>query len=452
MTPSDAGDGDGVVREVVQVPLPTSFGVFEARVFEHRSGGVYLALVAGDIGDGHDVLTRLHSECLTGDVLGSLRCDCGMQLRQALRILNAEGRGVLVYVTGHEGRGIGLVNKLRAYVEQDDGADTVDANLRLGLPVDSRDYGPAAAVLDALGVRSIRLLTNNPRKVASLQAAGLVIAGTAALATAPNTRNDGYLRTKERRMGHMQPRGVQVGETMVRADAPALDATALLGDVRPRNRRPYITLKYAQSLDGRIATGTGDSKWISGESERRVSHALRAACDAVLVGVGTIVHDDPQLTVRMVAGTSPMRVVLDATLRIPDSARVLEPEAATTVVTTSRSSADDRARLRARGVRVEVVPPSADGVDLPSALAVLRDAGTASMLVEGGSRVITSMLAAGVADRLLVGVAPVLIGEGTSAVGPLGVSVVADAIRLERRSIHVLDDDVLLAWDVAAQT
>jgi riboflavin biosynthesis pyrimidine reductase len=126
--------------------------------------------------------------------------------------------------------------------------------------------------------------------------------------------------------------------------------------------------------------------------------------------------------------------------------------AATTVDTSSRWSADDRARLRARGVRVEVVPPSADGVDLPSALAVLRDAGTASMLVEGGSRVITSMLAAGVADRLLVGVAPVLIGEGTSAVGPLGVSVVADAIRLERRSIHVLDDDVLLAWDVAAQT
>jgi GTP cyclohydrolase II len=452
MTASDADDGAAVLREVVRVPLPTSFGVFEARVFEHRSGGVYIALVAGDIGDGHEVLARLHSECLTGDVLGSLRCDCGMQLRQALRVLNAEGRGVLVYVTGHEGRGIGLVNKLRAYVEQDGGADTVDANLRLGLPVDSRDYRPGAAVLDALGVRSVRLLTNNPQKVTSLRTAGITVAETIALATAPNTRNDGYLRTKERRMGHVHPRGEQVGETAVSADAPALDATVLLGDVRPRDRRPYIVLKYAQSLDGRIATRTGDSRWISGESERRVSHALRAACDAVLVGVGTVLHDDPELTVRMVAGTSPMRVVLDATLRIPLSSRVLGPDAATTVVTTSRSPDAARAELRARGVRVEVVPASADGVDLPAALAVLRDTGTASMLVEGGSRVITSMLAAGVADRLLVGVAPVVIGEGTSAVGPLGVSLVADAIRLERRSIHVLDDDVLLAWDVAQQT
>ena len=120
------------------------------------------------------MLVRLHSECLTGDALGSLRCDCGIQLRHALRIIAAERRGVLVYATGHEGRGIGLVNKLRAYVAQDSGADTVDANLVLGLPVDSRDYTEAAAVLAALGVRSIRLLTNNPRKVSGLRAAGAV--------------------------------------------------------------------------------------------------------------------------------------------------------------------------------------------------------------------------------------------------------------------------------------
>src|SRR5215210_5497708 len=146
-------------REVARAPMPTPFGTFEARAFECSSGFVYLALVQGDVDGGGPVLTRVHSECLTGDALGSLRCDCGIQLRHALRAITAEGRGVLVYATGHEGRGVGLVNKLRAYVEQDDGADTLDANLRLGLAVDARDYGEAASVLSALGVRSIRLMT-----------------------------------------------------------------------------------------------------------------------------------------------------------------------------------------------------------------------------------------------------------------------------------------------------
>ena len=131
---------------------------------------MHLALVAGDLGDGGSVLTRLHSECLTGDALGSLRCDCGVQLRSALRTVAAEGRGIVLYLNGHEGRGIGLVDKLRAYVEQDDGADTVDANLRLGLHADLRDYGDAAAVLRALGVRSVRLLSNNPAKAAASSA------------------------------------------------------------------------------------------------------------------------------------------------------------------------------------------------------------------------------------------------------------------------------------------
>ena len=260
--PSKSGrwsDGTDGLEEVVRVPLPTSFGLFDARAFEHPSGRVYVALVAGDIGDGQDVLARLHSECLTGDVLGSLRCDCGVQLREALRMIAAEGRGVLVYVTGHEGRGIGLVNKLRAYVEQDNGADTVDANLRLGLAVDSRDYRPAANVLDGLGVGSVRLLTNNPLKVESLRSAGICVSEVVALATAPHVRNKSYLRTKERRLGHAGARGTLVGTTETRADVPAIDATAILGDVRPKVRRPHVVLKYAaeprwpdRDIDGRL--------------------------------------------------------------------------------------------------------------------------------------------------------------------------------------------------------
>src|SRR5919206_5109995 len=185
------------IREVASLPLGTTFGEFDLHAFELPSGHVYIALVRGDLGDGRAVLTRLHSECLTGDALGSLRCDCGIQLRAAARAIGAEGRGVLVYATGHEGRGIGLVDKLRAYVEQDNGADTLEANLRLGHAVDCRDYGEAAAVLKALGLRSVRLLTNNPAKVEGLAAAGLPVQSVQRLATSPHNRNLGYLRTKE---------------------------------------------------------------------------------------------------------------------------------------------------------------------------------------------------------------------------------------------------------------
>ncbi len=160
-------------HEVARVPLATPAGEFEARAFACPSGFVYLALLKGDLADGRSVLTRLHSECLTGDALGSLRCDCGIQLRTALRAIASEERGVLLYATGHEGRGIGLVDKLRAYVLQDDGLDTFEANRHLGLPLDARDYGDAATCLAALGVRTVRLLTNNPHKETSLRAAGI---------------------------------------------------------------------------------------------------------------------------------------------------------------------------------------------------------------------------------------------------------------------------------------
>ncbi len=161
-----------------------------------------VALVHGDIADGDDVLVRVHSECLTGDVLGSLRCDCGPQLHAALDAVVAEGRGVVLYIRGHEGRGIGLLDKLRAYELQDTGADTVDANLALGLPSDSREYGTGAQVLADLGIKSMRLLTNNPAKRAGLEGYGLHITGRVPLAVSVNPENVRYLTTKRDRMGH----------------------------------------------------------------------------------------------------------------------------------------------------------------------------------------------------------------------------------------------------------
>jgi len=431
------------------VPLPTAAGIFQALAFECASGSVYLALVKGDLDGGEDVVTRVHSECLTGDALGSLRCDCGVQLQLGLRAIGAAGRGVLVYATGHEGRGIGLVNKLLSYAEQDRGADTLDANLALGLAVDAREYTDAAAVLQALGVRSVRLLTNNPRKVDGLRGSGIDVVAVEPLATAPHSRNLGYLRTKERRLGHVRPTGEAVGDEPLDV-APALDISDLIGPVAAPPERPFVVLKFAQTLDGRIATATGDARWISGEPERRASHALRAACDAVLVGVGTVLQDDPQLTVRMVPGASPLRVVLDSTLRVPDRAKILDPDAATTILTTDRSDPERRRTLAARHLGVQVLPSGADGVDVGPALGALRGAGVETLLVEGGARVITSLLRAGVVDRLIVAVAPTIIGQGTEAVGPLGVTAVADGIRLVNRSMHVVGDDVLLAGDLAA--
>jgi GTP cyclohydrolase II len=434
--------------EVARVPLPTPFAVFDARAFQGESGHFHLALVLGDVAGRTEVPTRIHSECLTGDAFGSLRCDCGVQLRLALRVVAARGHGVVLYSIGQEGRGIGLVNKLRSYVEQDAGADTYDANPRLGLPVDSRGYGEAAAVLNALGIESVRLLTNNPLKVNGLRAAGVAVSSTESLATTPHARNLSYLRTKEQRLGHVRPTGEVVGDDAFDDVSPAVDTTQLIGAVRPRADRPYVVLKFAQTLDGRIATSTGDARWISGEAERRISHALRAMCDAVLVGVGTVIRDDPQLTVRMVPGVSPMRVVLDSTLRIGDAAKILQSDAPTVIVTTNRSRPNRRDGLQAHGVRVELVEPGPDGVDLDAALRRLRGDGVQSLLVEGGAKVITSMLSARVVDRIIVGVAPTIIGRGTDAVGPLGVTRVCDGIRLTNRSMHALTDDVLLSWDV----
>jgi len=433
------------LSEVARVRLPTATGQFDVRAFQVGGGSIYLALVRGYIGDGRSLLTRLHSECLTGEALGSLRCDCGPQLQQTLRALAAEGRGVLVYATGHEGRGIGLVNKLRAYREQDAGADTLDANLRLGLPADSRDHAEAAAVLTALGVRSVRLLTNNPRKAEAVRAEGIEVERLERLATAPNLHNHRYLETKRERMGHIDP----LGPLLPELHEQPVDVTPLLGHAQPRPDRPFVLLKYAQTLDGRIATRAGDARWISGTAERRISHALRAACDAVLVGSGTVLRDDPLLTVRLVPGVSPLRIVLDSRLRTPLDAKMLNHDAPTLVVTTERAGTRDKRRaLAEHNIGVGVVAAAPQGVDLHAMLRRLRADGVRSVMVEGGAQVITSMLAAGVVDRLVAGVAPRIIGAGTEAVQNLTIDRVADAIQLVNRTVHPVGEDVLFAFDV----
>ena len=192
-----------LVQRVATAQLPTEFGNFDVVGFKSvLDGADHIALVVGDVGDGENVLVRVHSECLTGDALASLRCDCGPQLHAAMRQVAQEGRGIVLYVRGHEGRGIGLLHKLQAYELQDQGADTVEANVALGLPADARDYGTGAQILVDLGVKSMRLLTNNPTKRAGLIGYGLRITETVPIEIQPNDFNRDYLRTKRDAMGH----------------------------------------------------------------------------------------------------------------------------------------------------------------------------------------------------------------------------------------------------------
>ena len=192
-----------LVERVAEARVPLDCGEFTAIGFASSyDNREHIAFVYGDLGDGEDVLVRMHSECLTGDVFGSLRCDCGPQLQASLEAVAAEGRGAVVYIRGHEGRGIGLMHKLQAYQLQDAGADTYQANLELGLPADARDYGTGAQILVDLGIHTMRLLTNNPAKRAGLEGYGLRVLGRVPLPVSVNPENVRYLTTKRDRMGH----------------------------------------------------------------------------------------------------------------------------------------------------------------------------------------------------------------------------------------------------------
>ena len=205
-----------LITKVAEANIPTEHGEFRSIAYESVvDGRTHVALVAGDIGDGVDVLTRVHSECLTGDVFGSLRCDCGEQLDRAIELIGREGRGVVLYIRGHEGRAIGITHKLRAYELQDRGRDTVEANIELGFPADQRDYGIGAQILYDLGVRSMRLLTNNPEKRAGLEGHGLAIKERLPLQTDPTPQNVGYLRAKREKLGHLLD--------LPEADGPGID-------------------------------------------------------------------------------------------------------------------------------------------------------------------------------------------------------------------------------------
>jgi 3,4-dihydroxy 2-butanone 4-phosphate synthase/GTP cyclohydrolase II len=240
------------VESVAEARLPTAHGEFRAVGYRSTIDGIeHIALVRGEIGDGDDVLVRVHSECLTGDVFGSQRCDCGPQLDAGLAAVAAEGRGVVLYVRGHEGRGIGLMHKLAAYQLQDEGQDTVEANVSLGLPADARDYGTGAQILADLGVRSMRLLTNNPDKRAGLEGYGLSISGRVPVPVRVTADNLRYLTTKRDRMGHdlpdLPPPPIFEDATEASADVLPVAVGERAARVEPAAVRSAVRLAHALS-------------------------------------------------------------------------------------------------------------------------------------------------------------------------------------------------------------
>lgn len=431
------------VTQMASARIPTSVG--ESRLCLYASNlddKEHLALLTGDVTHQQDVLVRVHSECFTGDVFGSLRCDCGAQLNQAMSLIAKEGSGILIYLR-QEGRGIGLLNKLRAYNLQDQGYDTVEANLLLGHEADGRDYTIAALILKHLGVRSVRLLTNNPLKTEGLQKSGIMIKARVPLQSGITSENAAYLLTKAQRMRHLlsldSPSSVLAehgnGSKAEPLNSPCMTPRLLdnnagiegllrrAADHRQHTGLPFITLSYAQSVDGCIAASSGNPLALSGSQSLTLTHKLRAAHDAILVGIGAVLADNPQLTVRLVKGKDPQPVVVDSQLRLPLKSNLLQNRFAPPWIATTEAADIERQKiLEAAGACVLRLPANAKGqVDLGALLERLGQLGINRLMVEGGAQIITSFLSERLVDHLVLTVAPVIVG-GLPAVSRLGES------------------------------
>jgi 3,4-dihydroxy 2-butanone 4-phosphate synthase/GTP cyclohydrolase II len=412
--------------------LPTAFGEFTITVYRDSEQKEHLAIRMGDM-EGPPVLVRIHSECLTGDVFGSVRCDCGEQLQAALRHISQEGRGLLLYLR-QEGRGIGLKNKIRAYALQDQGMDTVEANLHLGFPADGRSYSHAATILKDQGVHSVRLVTNNPEKVKALEARGIRVVERVGYEIQPRLENYSYLQTKATKLGHLL-------NPLPRIDSPRIQSLrnpgaaaifsgtgGVITQLRDRlseaefsrgDGAPWVTLSYAQSLDGSIAAKPGKPLQLSNPHSQALTHQLRSLHDAVLVGINTVLADDPQLTVRLVKGKNPRPVVLDGRLRLPLSSKLLRPPCVPPIVaTTTKASAQREKALREAGAQIIRLRSRRNGfVDLRQLLTHLHQLGIRSLMVEGGAKVITDFLTMQLVDQMVVTIAPLVVG-GMNAVTP----------------------------------
>jgi 3,4-dihydroxy 2-butanone 4-phosphate synthase/GTP cyclohydrolase II len=375
-----------------------------------------------------------------------------------MREIGHDGRGIVIYLRGHEGRGIGLMAKLRAYALQDVGVDTVDANVQLGFPADARGYEAAADILRGLGVVRIRLMSSNPDKVVKLEELGIEVVARHPLAVADRPENAFYLETKRLRMGHDSPwpvsyLGLDVWHELRSGRVPAGAVAGLDFELLERYgplvaAGPQLTIaQLAQSADGFIATRTGDAEYVSGTGDRVHLHRLRALVQAVVVGASTVLADDPQLTVRAVEGTSPVRVLLDPRGRVQPGCRLLDDGVARTIWVVGPEVADP-GPLKPHVDLLRLKVSRSGGFAPQLVLSTLRSLGLGRVLVEGGGRLVSAFLSAGLLDRLFLTMAPVLIGDGIPGIRFTGADRLADALRAPVRH-YVLGEDVCTEFDLA---
>jgi GTP cyclohydrolase II len=440
----------GILKREVSARIPTEEGQFQLIYYSNTlDDKQHLAVVKGEVTGKHDVLVRVHSECFTGDILGSKRCECGHQLRRAMAMIGKAQAGVIIYLR-QEGGGIGLLKKLHAYNLQDLGYDTGDANLLPGHEADERDYAIAAHILRDLGVQSVMLLTNNPQKLESLRESGIPVADRVPLMGPVCAENARYLQTRAARLNHL------LGSDPITTFLSSGGITGLLlwqkikenleqaGEHRRRTGRSYVTLTYAQSLDGSIAARPGHPLALSCQQSQALSHALRAAHDAILVGIGTVLADNPRLNVRLVSGSSPQPIVLDSRLRIPLYVELMRPNRKLWIAASDKADRSRQEVLEKAGARILRFPAGRDGwVDLSALLSTLGAQGINRLMVEGGSQIITSFLSSRLVDQLIITIAPLMVG-GLQAINKYAQEPPAGFPRLKEIYYQQVGEDLVL--------
>lgn len=362
------------IREVASTLLPTHFGDMLIKVYRKGMGAESMAIISGSPQSQSIVPVRVHSACMTAEVLGSMKCDCKSQLDYALQYIADANNGLVIYLP-QEGRGVGLVNKIRAYALQEQGLDTVDANRALGLPDDARNYNDAASILRDLGIRRIRLLTNNPLKVQALRILGIDVCERVPLPVLMNTHSLHYLKTKRARMGHL----FDIGD-----ESDGFEAQS------PEMRRPVVHVNFALDRDGRTALDSGESLQLSCAQDWRRVHRLREHYSAVVVGARTWQLDTPRLTARReYLGREPHRQPERVIFAGGKDVQVIPDGRRTFVVGTSKTYLD--------GIGIEAHD---HGVTEP--LEALHRYGVQSVLVEGGLTLLRSFIREGQVDCLTI--------------------------------------------------
>lgn len=399
-----------MIKNLVKTRLPTGFGDFSLYLYL-EGGKEHLALVKGEVAGSASVPVRVHSECLTGDVFGSRRCDCGDQLKHTLMYLGRQDAGILIYLR-QEGRGIGLLKKMEAYNLQDQGLDTVEANIQLGHQADERDYGIAARILRDLGVSAIRLITNNPHKVEELGSHGIKVVARIPIEVGQHEENLGYLKSKAERMAHLLRFTEQVPTDHDFAFlGPLLDQLALARNSGAS--RPFVTLAYAQSLDGVPLARTESSA--NGSRDLALGQYLDGYHDAVLLTA----FDGWALLMR--GGGPALRVVLDPDLSLAGEGSVdLVAENRMLVVAAIDHDVTRRQRLEVQGIQVIALPYQEEaGFDPLQVLERLSVEGVRTLLVHGDEKIMGGFLQAQRVDYCVITLVACFVG-GLNAGLPLG--------------------------------